>query len=75
MTATADAPDAGHRTANDGKPISRENLRRALKTSTGRADRILKAIRAEAREGATKAAETDHDEPPEASLDHLSPAA
>ena len=55
----------------DGKPISRENLRRALRTSTERADRITKVIRAEARQ----AAEAARDATPEPSLDDLAPAA
>jgi len=63
--------DTEHRMTNDGKPISRENLRRALRTSSDRADRILKVIRAEARQ----AAKTTQDEAAEASLDDLSQAA
>jgi len=63
--------DAEHRLARDGKPISRENLRRALHTSTDRADRIIKIIRAEARQ----ATETARDTPPEPSLEGLAPAA
>jgi hypothetical protein len=75
LLARARLLDAEHRAASDGKPISRENLRRALKTSSDRADRILKAIRAEARQGAREAAKNIHDEPSEASLNHLSNAA
>jgi Protein of unknown function (DUF2637) len=71
LLAQARLLDTEHRVANDGKPISRENLRRALKTSTDRADRVLKIIRAEAREAVKPA----QDEPSGASLDHLSPAA
>ncbi|MCW2943023.1 MAG: hypothetical protein JWN00_6008 [Actinomycetia bacterium] len=63
--------DAEHRMAKDGKPISRENLRRGLRTSTERADRIIKIIRAEARQGAEVARETV----PEPSLEGLAPAA
>jgi hypothetical protein len=63
--------DAEHRMAKDGKPISRENLRRALRTSTDRADRIIKIIRDEARQ----AADAARDAPPEPSLDGLAPAA
>jgi hypothetical protein len=63
--------DTEHRLASDGKPISRENLRRALHTSTDRADRIIKIIRAEARQ----ATETARGAPSEPSLDGLAPAA
>jgi hypothetical protein len=62
--------DAEHRMAKDGKPISRENLRRALRTSTDRADRIIKIIRAEARQ----TADTARDGPREPSLDGLAAA-
>ena len=63
--------DARHHMANDGKPISRENLRRELRTSTDRASRIIRAIRAEARQGG----ETARDAGPEPSLEGLAPAA
>jgi len=63
--------DAEHRLASDGKPISRENLRRALRTSTERADRIIRIIRAEVRQ-ATEAA---RDAPPGPSLEGLASAA
>jgi hypothetical protein len=57
--------------AKDGKPISRESLRRALRTSIDRADPIIKIIRAEARQ----AGEAARDTPPHLALIGLAPAA